>query len=103
MPGQYILDAEGNPIHAPDLLTWGKWLEAADRHIGNWKSPQGTYVSTVFLGLDHQWGDGPPVLWETMIFGGKDDQFQERYTSRADALAGHERAVQLVKDSEENL
>lgn len=27
------------------------------------------YVSTVFLGLDHSWViDGPPILWETMVF-----------------------------------
>ncbi len=55
-------------------------------------------VSTVFLGMDHRFGlgDGDPVLWETMIFGGKHNDYQERYTSRADALAGHTLAVDLV-------
>lgn len=27
------------------------------------------WVSTVFLSMDHQWGDGPPLLFETMVFG----------------------------------
>ena len=57
-------------------------------------------VSTVFLGFDHAWiGQPGPVLWETMIFGGEHDQYQERYTSHEDALAGHERAVELAKSS----
>lgn len=47
-------------------------------------------VSTIFLGLDHSFSDdGPPVLFESMIFGGPLSGEQRRYTSRADALAGH--------------
>jgi hypothetical protein len=31
-------------------------------------------ISTVFLGLDHRhFGDGPPLLFETMVFGGSRD------------------------------
>ncbi|SPA03543.1 protein of unknown function (plasmid) [Cupriavidus taiwanensis] len=26
------------------------------------------YISTVFLGLDHQWADGPPLIFETMVY-----------------------------------
>ena len=55
-------------------------------------------VSTVFLFLDHGYfGDGPPVLWETMVFGGPVDQHQWRYTSRGDAEAGHAEAVAWVR------
>jgi hypothetical protein len=54
-------------------------------------------VSTVFLGMDHRMiGESLPVLWETMIFGGEHDQYQERYTSHEDALAGHQKALDLV-------
>jgi len=35
-------------------------------------------VSTVFLGLDHAVWDGPPMLFETMIFGGPHDNSQWR-------------------------
>jgi hypothetical protein len=52
----------------------------------------------VFLGTDHSFGDGPPLLWETMIFGGKHDEFQERYSNLADAKAGHKRALQNGDD-----
>lgn len=55
-------------------------------------------VSTVFLGLDHNFqGVGPPVLWETMVFGGGYDEAQERYTDEAASIAGHLRWVELVK------
>lgn len=46
-------------------------------------------VSTVFLVLDHGWDDGPPVLWETMTFGGPDDLATQRYRSVQDAIDGH--------------
>jgi len=50
-------------------------------------------VSTVFLVIDHGFDDGPPVLWETMIFGGVLDGACERYASEADAREGHARLV----------
>lgn len=61
-------------------------------------------VSTVFLGLDHNFSglenplDYRPVLWETMIFGGPNDQEMWRYCSREEALKGHDAAVRLCKE-----
>lgn len=66
------------------------------RHVGIDEIGAST-VSTVFLGLDHAHNGGPPVLWETMVFGGDLDGEQERYTSRADAVAGHAAMVARVK------
>ena len=100
----YVLDKDGEPIEEKDLETWAKWLEETFRdngrvvkqeHIGD------CMVSTVFLGLDHNWGDGPPVLWETMIFGGRLDQRQTRCAgSREQAEAMHQRMVKLVKEKQ---
>lgn len=58
-------------------------------------------VSTVFLGIAMNGYNkiDPPLLWETMIFGGEHDLYQERYTSHEDALVGHQRAVDLVNSS----
>ena len=56
-------------------------------------------VSTVFLVLNHNYtGDGPPVLYETMIFGGPHSDRQWRYPTREAALAGHNQAVTLARD-----
>lgn len=54
-------------------------------------------VSTVHLVIDHGWGTGAPVLWETMTFGGPDDEGQRRYQSLDDAVAGHEEAVTFCR------
>jgi hypothetical protein len=52
----------------------------------------------VFLGLDHNWGKGPPILWETMCFGGEmDDEMARCSGSREQAEAMHERMVSKVK------
>ena len=57
-------------------------------------------VSTVFLGLDHSFGGGTPILFETMIFGGEYDDYQERYHTLEEAQVGHEKAISLVKMEE---
>lgn len=47
-------------------------------------------VSTVFLGLDHSFGkEGGPILFETMIFGGRNDGWQRRYKTWQQAEQGH--------------
>lgn len=54
-------------------------------------------ISTVFLGLDHGRFGGIPILFETMVFGGPDDQHQVRYCTWEEAEKGHQRAVNMVK------
>ena len=85
------------PVPCADILEWGRWFESADRHVGS--DYLGTiHVSTVFLGLNHQYGGGPPLLFETMIFGGPLDQYTERYSTWTEAEAGHRRAVNMMRE-----
>jgi hypothetical protein len=73
-----------------DFFESDKRRVAADM-VGAW------YISTVFLGMDHSFGDGPAVLWETMVFGPEPwGDWQDRYTARADAEAGHKRIHDLI-------
>lgn len=55
-------------------------------------------VSTVFLVINHQFGDGPPLLFETMVFGPETwhDDYCERYSTEAQAVAGHDQALAYV-------
>jgi hypothetical protein len=99
--GYYILDADGNPLPVADVLEWGAWFETADRHVAYTEVAAGVAVSTVFLALDHAFGDGPPILWETMIFGGPRDGAQWRYASREEAVEGHERASRVALEVRE--
>jgi hypothetical protein len=89
---KYVLD--GKTPKPVDLMTWARWFETADRHVA--KEEVGSMrVSTVFLGLDHSFGDGPPLLFETMIFGMPEgqDEYQERCSTWEQAEAMHERAL----------
>jgi hypothetical protein len=54
-------------------------------------------VSTVFLSLDHAHFDGPPILFETMIFGGEHDMWQDRYATIEQARRGHQRVVENLR------
>jgi len=99
MPGKYILDEHGEPIAETDLMKWAHWIGDGNHTkvahtIGTDADGAQVSVSTIFLGLDHAWGGGPPVLWETMIFGGVHHQDCERCAgSREQALAMHEASV----------
>jgi hypothetical protein len=103
-PSFYVLDAAGDPVPEPDVLVWGRWFESADRHVAQdmdeGEGAANIRVSTVFLGLDHSFREaGPPVLWETLVFGGVLDGEQHRYTSRADALRGHQAMCRRVRET----
>jgi hypothetical protein len=101
MTEKYILNKQGEPVVEPQLMKWATWFEDSirTRRVARDAITADIFVSTVFLGFDHGWGDGPPVLWETMVFGGPMDQEQDRCSgSREQALAMHERMVQRVKE-----
>lgn len=95
MGDYYILeDGEVLPVN---VLQWGLWWETTDRRIALTDINDEVSVSTVFLGLDHGWGGAVPVVFETMIFGGPHDQYQERYSTLDEARAGHNKAVAIAK------
>jgi len=55
-------------------------------------------ISTVFLGLDYRVSRrGPPLLFETRVFGGSLDRFQNRCATWDKAEAMHAEAVALVR------
>jgi hypothetical protein len=98
--GKYILDGR-KPVPEPDLFKWAKWFESSDRIVAkNRNLPGDATVSTVFLGLDHRFvKDGPPLLFETMIFGGRHDGLQWRYATYDEAKQGHIKALALAMEA----
>lgn len=100
MSRYYILDDAGGAVSVSDVLQWARWYEESDNRIVAQDTVAGMLVSTVFLAIDHRFaGEGPPILWETMVFpqGTADEVYCERYASRSEALAGHVRAVEAAK------
>lgn len=95
--GRFILNQSRQIIPCEDLFEWGKWLETADRHVAQTElKDRKIKISTVFLGLDHSFGSGEPLLFETMIFGGMHDGHQTRCSTWEQAEIMHKEAVELA-------
>ncbi len=98
----YILDHERQPVRVTEMLDWARWLEHADRHVGLDHLDDGVVVSTVFIGLDHRFDDdGPPLIFETMIFNGALDGEGQRYSTWDDAEIGHAMWLKKAKQNSE--
>lgn len=91
-------DRDGNPI---DRRTAAILMEAAEaRRVAEDLLGHGdetVRVSTVHLVLNHQFGAGPPVIFETMVFGGPHNEYQWRYSNEEQAAEGHRRVVAWLK------
>ncbi len=96
MSDHYIL--EGREVIPVDLMTWAAWFENFEnRRVALTKIDDEVSVSTVFLGLDHSFGDGPPLLFESLVLGGDDDEDMDRYSTYDEAEAGHAAMVKRVQ------
>lgn len=106
-PPMYF-DMEGKPI------TLRQWVTARESppeggrpSVIKQESVGDYFVSTVWLGLDHSSGDGPLLIFETMVFNTSDkakedgnewlEEYCERYSTKEQALEGHLLAVEYAK------
>ena len=100
---QYVgafYDQQGEPL---TLEEWARDFEDVEaRRVAQTKvgyGPGKKWISTVFLGVDHNWtGKGPPLIFETMGFhvGGGHQLLGflcQRYHTRAQAEQGHRAIV----------
>jgi len=100
--GTYKLDENRNAIPC-STIEWGEQHEQMRRdctkHVAD-ETIDDKRISTVWLGLDHQWNEnGPPLIYETMVFNGDPHEiYCKRYSTWQEAEKGHHRAVQWVKN-----
>lgn len=98
-PHQYILDARDRPIPVANTLKWVYWMGANVERciVGQTTLPNGLWVSTVFLGLNHNFTGGSRLhLFETMIkMHGRFTNHQWRYSTHERAEYGHRALVRL--------
>ena len=93
-------DRKGQEISQEKLLE----LITADRsyyRVAQTCLPGDNEVSTVWLhGINHRFlGEGPPIIFETMVFGllDPDNEICERYTTEEKALEGHLEVVNKMR------
>lgn len=93
-------DPWGRPC---SLGAWAMWFESrgAERFLKQTRLPNGYFVSTIWLGIDHGFGRGPPIIFESMVFQSPKSEHslgpmrdQRRYATRREALEGHEALVE---------
>lgn len=100
MSDKYRRDGTPYPPGDAGLFEWAKDLQNYDlKRVALEWTLYGERVSTVWMGLDHSFFDGPPLIFETMIFRRRRrerkfwDDFQLRYTTEEQALKGHFRTT----------
>lgn len=89
------------------LYEWATWLQDMQNRI-DLTTIGGVEVSTVFLGVDHNFcfsdlTNYRPILFESMIFGGPLDMFQWRYSTLGEAKQGHSELVAAVREGRQPL
>lgn len=85
-------------VRGATLQDWGRMFDNAEARTVGKTEVNGWFVSTVFLGIDHNFGGGPPLLFETMIFSHHEprndhDEGCWRYTTWEEAEQGHAAVV----------
>jgi hypothetical protein len=67
-PILYVLDGRV-AVPVLSITEWAEWYNEKyrDRHVRDTRF-MGWRVSTVFLGVDHSFAGGPPLLFETLVF-----------------------------------
>lgn len=92
--GRYY-DKDGNIIPFDD---WSKLYTGEYKRVAETTLPDGTWISTVWLGIDYSFGMGAPVIFETMVFekdaDSADERDMDRYSTLAEAEQGHQRMVE---------
>lgn len=92
----WFYDRDGEPM---DMFAFSERLmDMAYKHVALTAIDDECEVSTVWIGTDVSFGEGPPLIFETMIFGGPLDEQQWRWPNEEAALAGHDQVVALCRE-----
>lgn len=87
------------PVLCSDHVKWCSWFATANRKVAE-DVVEGHLVSTIFLGINHDFLSSKPILFETMVFDGEEtmqEEYHLRYSNWDDAVAGHRAILALVK------
>lgn len=83
----------------PDVYAWSRAMEQVDKRVARTRFANGVELSTIWLGLDHNYVPrGRPLIYESMVFGEGSllDLDIQRYSTLAQAWAGHWQFAAIV-------
>lgn len=86
-------DRDGSPLSRDEFFRKRGGDESYWRICWTSLSKEGEYVSTVWLGIDHDPLSDKPVIFETMAYYDGGWRECRRYTNEEDARRGHEKLV----------
>lgn len=94
----YILKGH-EPVRVHSVVEWGIWFERSQeqRRVDVTELPGRVKVSTAFIGVDHGFSDGPPMIFESMIFGGPHDREMDRCSTWDEAIMLHRTMCALAR------
>lgn len=98
---KYIL-INGIPCPESDTKIWSEWMQDREQRLVDYTElfDGAVSVSTVFMGLDMNFGEGKPMVFETTINGGIHNDKKWHYGTLGDAKQGHWHAVDLASGAE---
>jgi hypothetical protein len=94
-------DEDRAVIPVASVREWASFFEDQERRRVEWTDiGRDIQVSTVFLGLDHRYsGEGPPLVFETLVFGGPLDGEIRRCSTWAEAKMQHRTVCGMVREA----
>ena len=95
----YVLENQV-PVPTDNLFQWGLWMEDPNNKQVALTEIDELRVTTIFLGVDSQFTEGQPFLFETLVFKGEQLDWEydgARYRTWDEAKAGHDAIVKLIK------
>ena len=95
----YILGPGHIIIPCDDLVEFGRFMvKHKERIVAQEFVAEGIFVSTVFVGVDYNFGSGPPLVFETAVNSDYGWDEREFYATWEDAEAGHRAVVQRLRE-----
>ena len=98
MNNKFRRDGTPYPDGQEGLMEWSKDMEDPNKKIvEQTELPNGKCISTVWLGLNHRFEEGKPLIFETMVFPKKGDYGEldtKRYSTEIEAIKGHREMVE---------
>jgi len=80
------------------FFEFAAWSETHNRSIDRTEVGD-VVISTIFRGVDHSYGEGPPLLFETRVSGGLCDGESRQYATLGEAKRGHHDIVDAIRAS----